>query len=158
MKKRQEEEIYELDFYICREVVVILKKKQISSIIKPELPYEGCSGLTLWDYSLLFGLLESEVSFLNEAELDAASGEEGDDWLLAFSDDEHVGWTGGEVVAIDVLDVSDVEAAGVLFDVLENTNTTDVVTSDDEDLSTVLILNEALDFSWLKVQLFVYLI
>ena len=51
------------------------------------------------------------------------------------------------MVAIDVLDVSDVKAAGVLFDVLENTDTTDVVTSDDEDLSTVLILNEALNFT-----------
>ena len=101
----------------------------------------------------LWALLESEVSLLNEIELDASWGKERNDGLLAFSDDEHVGWTGSEWVAIGVLDVGNIEAAGVLLDVLEDTDSADVVTADDEDLSTVLVLNESVDFTSLKVEL-----
>jgi hypothetical protein len=57
------------------------------------------------------------------------------------------------VVALGVLDVSNVEGAGVSLDVLEDTNTTDVVTADNEDLSAVLVLDEALNFAALKVNL-----
>lgn len=57
------------------------------------------------------------------------------------------------MVACGVLDVSNVEGAGVSLDVLEDTNTTDVVTTDDEDLSSVLVLDEALNFAALKVNL-----
>jgi len=57
------------------------------------------------------------------------------------------------VVALGVLDVSNVEGAGVSLDVLEDTNTTDVVTTDNEDLSAVLVLDEALNFAALKVNL-----
>ncbi len=57
------------------------------------------------------------------------------------------------MVACGVLNVSNVEGAGVLLDVLEDTNTTDVVTTDNEDLSAVLVLDEALDFTGLKVKL-----
>ena len=39
----------------------------------------------------LFALLESEVSLLDEAELDTLGGEEGDHRLLALTNDEHVG-------------------------------------------------------------------
>jgi len=56
-------------------------------------------------------------------------------------------------VTIGVSDVGNIEAAGVLLDVLENTDSTDVVTTDDEDLSTLLVLDEALNFTGLKVQL-----
>jgi len=99
-------------------------------------------------------LLESEVALLDEAELDASGREEGDDGLLALSNDEHVAGAGGEVLTVGVLNVGDVEAAGVLLDVLEHTDTTDVVSTDDQYLSTVLVLNEALNFTSLKVQLY----
>lgn len=46
--------------------------------------------------SLLVALLESEVSLLDEAELDALGGEEGDDSLLALADNEDVAGAGGE--------------------------------------------------------------
>ena len=49
--------------------------------------------------------------------------------------------------------MGNIEAAGVLFDVLEDTDSADVVTTDDEDLSTVLVLNESVDFTSLKVEL-----
>jgi len=57
------------------------------------------------------------------------------------------------VVTIGILDVSNVEGAGVTLDVLENTDSADVVTTDDEDLSAVLVLDEALNFTALEVKL-----
>jgi hypothetical protein len=49
--------------------------------------------------------------------------------------------------------VSNFVRTGVVLDVLEDTNTTDVVTTDDEHLSAVLVLDEALNFTALKVNL-----
>jgi hypothetical protein len=99
-------------------------------------------------------LLESEVALLNKAELDASGREEGDDGLLALSNDEHVAGAGSEMLTVGILDVGNVEAAGVLLDVLEHADTTDVVSTDDQYLSSVLVLNEALNFTTLKVQLY----
>jgi hypothetical protein len=101
----------------------------------------------------LVALLESEVSLLDEAELDAAGREQADHGLLALADDEHVAGAGGEVVAGVVLDVSNVEAGGVLLEVLEHADATDVVAADDEHLSAVLVLDEAFNFTSLEVKL-----
>ena len=57
------------------------------------------------------------------------------------------------MVTVGVLDVSNVEGAGVALDVLEDTDSADVVTTDNEDLSTVLVLDEALNFTALEVKL-----
>lgn len=57
------------------------------------------------------------------------------------------------MVTVGVLDVGNVEAAGVSLDVLEHTDTTDVVTTDDEHLGAVLVLDEALNFTALEVNL-----
>jgi len=57
------------------------------------------------------------------------------------------------VISVGVLDVSNIERAGVLFDVLEHTDSADVVTTDDQNLGTILVLDEALNFSGLEVQL-----
>lgn len=57
------------------------------------------------------------------------------------------------MVACGVLNVGNVEGAGVSLDVLEDTNATDVVTTDDEHLGAVLVLDEALNFTALKVNL-----
>ena len=57
------------------------------------------------------------------------------------------------MVTSSVLDVSNVEAAGVSLDVLENTDSADVVTTDDDDLGTILVGDEALNFTALKVNL-----
>lgn len=100
-----------------------------------------------------FMVLESLVSLFNERELNTSLRKETDDGLLAFSNNEGVVDSGGEVVAIGVLDVGNVEAAWMLFNVLENTDSTDVVTTDDQNLSAVFKLNQALNFSSLKIQL-----
>lgn len=49
--------------------------------------------------------------------------------------------------------MSNVEAAGVSLDVLEDADSADVVTTDDEDKRALLVLNEGLDLTVLKVKL-----
>ncbi len=56
-------------------------------------------------------------------------------------------------MTVGVLDVSNVEAAGVALDVLENTDTTDVVTTDDDHEGTLLVLDDGLDLTALEVKL-----
>jgi hypothetical protein len=56
-------------------------------------------------------------------------------------------------VATGVLDVGDLVGTGVVFDVLEDTNTTDVVTTDDEDGGAVVELDNTVDLTSLKVEL-----
>ena len=57
------------------------------------------------------------------------------------------------MVACGILDVSNVEAARVSLDVLEDSHTADVVTTDDEHLGAILVLDEALNFTALEVNL-----
>ena len=76
---------------------------------------------------------ESLFSFFNEVHLDTLAGEETDDGFLALSDNEDVTNSSAEGVSVGVLDMDDVKAAGVLFDVLDDTNSTDVVTSSDDN-------------------------
>lgn len=104
--------------------------------------------------SFLFFVSESLVSLFDEGELNTLLGEERDHGLLALTNHEHVVHSGGEVVSSSVLDVSNVEAGGVLLDVLENTDSTDVVSTDQDDLGAVLELYKALNFASLKVQLY----
>ena len=56
-------------------------------------------------------------------------------------------------MTVGVLDVSDVEATGVLLNVLQNTDSTDVVSTSHDNLRAVFKLNQAFDLSGLKVQL-----
>jgi hypothetical protein len=56
-------------------------------------------------------------------------------------------------VATGVLDVGDLVGTGVVLDVLEDTNTTDVVTTDDEDGGAVVELDNTVELTSLKVEL-----
>ena len=76
---------------------------------------------------------ESLFSFFNEIHLDTLAVEETDDGFLALSDNEDVTNSSAEGVSVGVLDMDDVKAARVLFDVLDDTNSTDVVTSSDDN-------------------------
>jgi len=80
-----------------------------------------------------FGVLDSLFSFFLKRELDTSAWEETDDWLLSFSNDEDVTNSSGEGVTLSVLNVSDIEATWVLFNVLEDTDSTNVVTTSDQD-------------------------
>lgn len=95
----------------------------------------------------------SGISLLNEGKLETLVLGEGDQRLAALSDNENVGETGSEGVTTGVLDVSDLVGTGVVLNVLEDTNTTDVVTALDEDGGAVLEFNKAVDLTSLKVEL-----
>jgi len=56
-------------------------------------------------------------------------------------------------VATGVLDVSDLVRTRVVLDVLEDTNTTDVVTTDDEDGGAIVKLDNTVNLTSLKVEL-----
>lgn len=77
----------------------------------------------------------------------------GDDWLFTVTNNENVGKTSGEAVTVGVLDVGDFVGTWVVFDVLEDTNTTDVVTASSEDGGAVVEFDDTFDFTGLKVKL-----
>ena len=76
---------------------------------------------------------ESLLSFFNEIHLDTLAGEESDDGFLALSDNEDVTNSSAEGMSVGVLDMDDVKTTGVLFDVLDDTNSTDIVSSSDDN-------------------------
>ena len=60
---------------------------------------------------------------------------------------------GGEAVAAGVFDVSDLVGTGVVLNVLEDTNTADVVSTSNEDGGAVVEFDDSVDFTSLKVKL-----
>lgn len=75
----------------------------------------------------------TSITLFNESEAETLSSGEGDEGLLAVTNNENVGETGGEGVTFGILDVGNFVRTGVVFDVLENTNTTNIVTTSDEN-------------------------
>lgn len=96
---------------------------------------------------------ESLLSFFHESELDTSGGEEGDDGFLTLSNDEHIVDSGSEVAVVRILDVGNIERTGVLFDVLQDADSTDIVTTGGKNGSTILELDESINFSSLEVKL-----
>jgi len=78
-------------------------------------------------------VLDTLVTFLNKAESDTLAPGEGDHCVFAGTDGEDVRKTGGEGVTSRVLNVGDLVRSGVVLDVLEDSNTTDVVTTSAEN-------------------------
>ena len=56
-------------------------------------------------------------------------------------------------MSVAVLNVGNVERAGMLLDVLDNSDSTDIVASNGDDLGTVFVLDQSFDFAGLQVQL-----
>lgn len=96
---------------------------------------------------------DSRVSLLNESLFETISLGKLDERLLALTDDEDVGQTGGEGLTLRVLDVDNLVGTRVVLDMHESTNTTDVISSEDEDGGAVLEFDDTVDFTGLKVQL-----
>lgn len=96
---------------------------------------------------------ESLVTLLDEGSGDTFVHGEGDDGLGSLSDNNTVLLSGGERVASGVLDVSNVVRTVVDFDVLEDTDATNIVSSSDEDTGTVLELEAGIDVTGGEVEL-----
>lgn len=114
-----------------------------------------------WNVSRSFIILDNGlgvslvagVTLLNEGKSDSLASWEGDDWFLAIANNEDVRKTGGKGVAMGVLDVGDFVGTGVVFDVLEDTDTTDVVSAGSEDEGAVIEFDDSVNLTSLKVKL-----
>ena len=97
--------------------------------------------------------LVAGVTLLNEGKSDSLASWEGDDWLLAIANNEDVRKTGGKRGAMGVFDVGDFVGTGVVFDVLEDTDTTDVVSAGSEDEGAIIEFDDSVNLTSLKVKL-----
>ena len=70
-----------------------------------------------------------------------------------MTNSENVAETGGECLAIDVSDVDDFVGTGMVLDMHENADTTNIVSSDNEDRGSIFEFNNSIDLSSLKVKL-----
>ena len=80
--------------------------------------------------SLSFAGFSLDVSFFEDAQHDTVSFWEGDEGFL-ISDDEDVSFSGSEGFSIGVLDVDDIEGSQMSFDVLDLSDSTDIVSTGD---------------------------
>ena len=103
--------------------------------------------------SLLLLGSDSSISLGDEGKSDTVVLGKLDQRLLALSDGEDVGQTGGEGVAVGVSDVDDLVGTGMLLNGGEGADTTDVVSTSDEDLGSILKFDNSVDLASLKVQL-----
>ena len=73
--------------------------------------------------------------------------------LLALTNDENVAQTSGESLAIGVPDVDNLVGTGVVLNVHEDASTTNIVSSGNENRSSIFEFNHTVDLSSLKVKL-----
>lgn len=76
---------------------------------------------------------QSLFSFFDGIELDTLGWEETDNGFLSFSNNEDVAYSSGESMSTSILHVCNIERTWVLLQMLENTNSANVVTSSDQD-------------------------
>jgi len=93
------------------------------------------------------------LSLFQDVQLDSLMGQEGDGGLVSVTNHKHISDSCGECLTVRVLDVGNIEAAGVLLYVLEDTDSTDVVSTSDQDLGSVLELDYCICFSCFKIAL-----
>jgi hypothetical protein len=93
------------------------------------------------------------VTLLVEGVADTVTLGEGDEGLLGLTDHENVSETGGEGVSTGVLDVGNLVRTGMVLDVLEDTDTANIVTTGHEDGGTVIELDDRVNFMGVEVEL-----
>jgi hypothetical protein len=98
--------------------------------------------------SLFFFLItNSSLSLFDEAELDTFTLGNGDSRGLTVTNDENVLQPGGENIALHISDVGNIEGTLMLLDRLKNTNTTNIVSSNEHNRGTVGELDNRLDIT-----------
>jgi len=135
------------------EIENLAKKSSSSPLIQTLICsiIESSSSFVILNDSLDVSLVTG-VTLLNESKSETLTSWEGDDWLFTVTNNENVGKTSGEAVTVGVFDVGDFVGAWVMFDVLEDANTTDVVTASGKDGSAVVEFDDTFDFTGLKVK------
>jgi len=101
----------------------------------------------------LFLVTSSGVSLLDEGKSDTITLRDGDSVGLTVTNNENVGESGGESVSLGVLDVANIEGTWMLFDGSDVSNSTDVVSTDKEDSSSNLELDNTADGLALEIKL-----
>jgi len=71
----------------------------------------------------------ASISLLNEGKLDTLTLGKRNQRFLALTNDHNIAQTGGENVSTDISDVSDLVGTGMVLNMGEDTDTTDVVTT-----------------------------
>lgn len=95
----------------------------------------------------------SVVSLLNEGKFHSFALWKGDDGFLGSSDHEDVLESSGERLSSGVDDVGDGVRTWGLLNVLKGSDSTNVVTSGQNDLGALFGLDNSVDFTGLKVKL-----
>jgi hypothetical protein len=93
------------------------------------------------------------LSFLKKSETNTLLLGEGNNSFLLSTNAENVGETGSELMTLRILDVGNLVGTGMVLDVLEDTSTTNVITTGDEDLGVVLKLDNAVNSAGLQIEL-----
>lgn len=97
---------------------------------------------------------KSFVSLFDESQGETLLSGEGNDGLGgSLSDDDTVLLSGGEGVAVGILNVGNVVRTVVDLDVLEDTDTTDIVSTSNEDTGSVLELEASINGAGSEVKL-----
>ena len=122
------------------------------SYLLPLETTEDLLGLGLLGGALLLSS-QPLLSVLHDGQLDAVTLGEGNHRLLALSDHEHIGQSGGERSSELVSQVDDLVLTSVLLSVGDHTNTADGVTSGHHGDVSVLELDEVQDLSGGNVNL-----
>jgi hypothetical protein len=110
----------------------------------------------LLGFLLIFGFglsAESLVTLFDESLGESGLEGKGNNGLGTLSNDNTVILSGAERVVVGVLNVGNVVRTVVDFDVLEDTDATDIVSSSDEDTGTVLELEAGIDVTGGEVEL-----
>jgi len=90
---------------------------------------------------------------LDDTDLETFSSWDGNGWVLAISNDEDVADSGTERCTVGVLNVTDIVGTWMLLDGLENTDSTNIVSTGKIDSGTVDGLDDGLDLTVCEVDL-----
>jgi len=97
-------------------------------------------------------VLESVVNFLDKGESDTLLFGEGDERLLSLADSENIAETGSEGIASGVLNMGDLIGTWMVLNMLEDTNSSNIVSTIAEDRRSIFKFNESVNFASLEVQ------
>ena len=103
---------------------------------------------------VVFVFAESGISLLLQSKSDTFASWETDGGGLAITNNEDIADSGGEGVALSVLNVGDIVGTNVSFDGLENTDSANIVSSGEHDSAAVHKLDDAVDLVGREVQLY----
>ena len=105
------------------------------------------------DFSSFLFSAKSNVSFLNGSKFDSLSFRKRDSRSFSISDNESVGKSGCENLSCRIFNVSNIVWSWVFFNWLQYTDSSNVVSSSQNNCSSVCEFNSTADFSSSEIHL-----